>query len=81
MSAFPLYTAGCEVPGAPSNGGILLFESSKEGAVIVYQCSPGYSPTGPMNSTCTTNGWTPNPVGVDCSVTGPGTFTKCGVTL
>ena len=42
--------------------------------MIVYQCSPGYSPTDPMNSTCTTNGWTPNPADVDCSVIGPGIF-------
>ncbi len=73
MLLFP-YIAGCGLPPNPTNGYVDDFESSEEGAELVYECNPGLLPTGRNTSTCIAGVWAPDPAALLCSC--PGQFAR-----
>ncbi len=68
------HIAGCGLPPSPTNGYVDDFESSEEGAELVYECNPGLLPTGRNISTCIAGDWVPDPAALLCSC--PGQFTR-----
>lgn len=61
-------TVRCEKPTAPSNGDLDTVTSTTEGATVTFQCNPGYTPTGEMNTTCMADlTWNPEPDSFVCS--------------
>ncbi len=66
------HIAGCGLPPSPTNGYVDDFESSEEGAELVYECNPGLLPTGRSISTCIAGDWAPDPAALLCSCPGQG---------
>ena len=58
---------GCGLPTPPPRGSLGDHSSSQEGAMVIFQCSPGLVPSQQMLSVCATNGnWTPDPAELVC---------------
>lgn len=67
-SIFLMCIGGCMVPQILDNVQLLPFDATNEGAVIIYQCSPGFQPLALSTAVCGSNGlWIPDPVLHNCT--------------
>ena len=65
---FLLSTANCSEPTAPENGVVEPYQSTLEGAEIIFMCNPGYVPAGRMRAVCAADGsWTSDPAALVCT--------------
>ena len=56
---FLLSIANCSEPTAPENGVVEPYQSTLEGAEIIFMCNPGFVPAGRMRAVCAADGsWT-----------------------
>ena len=58
----------CGSPVAPQNGTLESYTNTSNGSEVFYSCDPGLVPVGRMRTVCTENGWSPNPVDLNCTV-------------
>ena len=64
-----LFLVNCGSPGDPRNGSLENYTNTTEGSEVFYSCDPGLVPEGTMRAVCTVNGWSPNPVDLNCTET------------
>ena len=65
---FLLSTANCSEPTAPGNGVVEPYQSTLEGAEIIFMCNPGFVPAGRMRAVCAADGsWTSDPAALVCT--------------
>ena len=65
--SFILPPVNCGDPTPPSNGSIVPYQNTTEGAVISFACDPMFVPSIKMTATFASNGmWTPDPHGHTC---------------
>ena len=63
-----LPSVDCGPPVGPWNGSLESYTSTTHGSDVFYSCDPGLVPKGRMRAVCTGNGWSPNPVDLNCTV-------------
>ena len=65
------HAADCRDPVSPSNGYVMHYEITTEGAIIHYGCNDSFVPEELQSAVCTPAGtWEPNPEALDCKIPG-----------
>ena len=68
IDVFSMSLADCYDPMNPVDGLVGIYESTREGTTITYQCSEGFRPSEIMTSICTELAeWVPAPVEHNCT--------------